>query len=208
MSLDLQKFINTKPIGNIHSGEKDVNNKIHKYDYFTVHIDKSTSELAVEIFNQIYKNPKKLKIRFINQNPIEVYLERYEGVRRKCYGNGKQAVLIGDDGKIQNIECNVEKCPYLLSKKCKYRCRLYFLIDRLENEGIWCYPISSQKGIRNIVSRIIRANRIREDLTKDWYELYLNSEVAPIKGENYIPDIKRIKEINDGLGEIQNKKAV
>lgn len=204
MSLNLQEFVNSRPIGNIHSGEKDENDRIHKYDYFNVHVDKSTPELAVEIFNEVYKNPKKLKIRFVSQNPMEVYLERYDGVRRKCFGNGKEATMLDDKGKKQVISCDAKICQYRQSGKCKYKARLCFLIYGLEQEGLWCYPIGSEKGIRNIVARIVRANRIGEDLTKNWYELYLNSEIAPVKGENYIPDIKKLEEIEDSSNN-QNK---
>ena len=98
-------------------------------------------------------------------------------------------------GKKQNIECNAEKCIFKQKRECKYKARLYFLIEGLENEGVWCYPIGSEKGIRKICARIVRANRLKEDLTKDWYELYLNEEDAPTKGKNYIPDIRKLEKI-------------
>ena len=206
MSLNLENLINSRPIGNIHSGEKSEDDKIHKHDYFNVHLDKSTSSMAVEIFNEVYKNPKTLKIRFINQNPIDVHLERYQGKRRKCFGNGKEATVADDKGNKNTIECNVNTCPYFKSGQCKYRARLYFVIDKLENEGIWCYPFGSEKGIRNIAQRIIRANRIKEDLTKDWYELFLNAEIAPTKGENYIPDIRKLESKNDASDKEKNEE--
>ncbi len=54
-----------------------------------------------------------------------------------------------------------------------------------------CYPVGSEKGNRNIWRRIARANRIGEDLTNDWYELYLRPEDG-VMGKNYIPDIRKI----------------
>ena len=206
MSLNLENLVNSRPIGNIHSGEKDGDDKIHKHDYFNVHLDKSTSSMAVEIFNEVYKNPKTLKIRFVKQNPIEVYLERYQGKRRKCFGNGKEATLLDDKGNKNSVECNVNTCPYFKNGQCKYRARLYFVIDKLENDGVWCYPFGSEKGIRNIVQRIIRANRLNEDLTKDWYELFLNAEIAPTKGENYIPDIRKLEEVSKEKNEEKEDK--
>ena len=40
---------------------------------------------SFEIFNEKYNQPKQLRIKFFNQNPIEVFLERYEGRKRRCY---------------------------------------------------------------------------------------------------------------------------
>ena len=81
MEVDIQELVNNKVIGNVRSGSKGKDDRPIKYPYFDVHIDKSTSEMAVEIFNKLYSNPKSLKIRFLNQNPIHVNLERYEGKR-------------------------------------------------------------------------------------------------------------------------------
>lgn len=206
MGLNLQEFLNDRVIGNVRSGGKGENDRPLKFNYFDVHVDNTTSEMAVEIFNQKYDKPKKLKIRFIKQNPIDVYLERYDGKKRKCFGNNKQAEFLDDNGKKQIIECNAEKCMYKQKRQCKYKARLYFLIEGLENDGVWCYPIGSEKGIRKICARIVRANRLKEDLTKDWYELYLNEEDAPTKGKNYIPDIKKLEKIEVSTKSEENKQ--
>lgn len=208
MGVNLQEFMKDKILGNVRSGARGENDKPIKLAHFDVHEDKTTSALAVEIFNGVYNNPDKLKIRFINQHPIEVFLERYEGRKRKCYGNNKEAIFLDDKGKKQKIECNKD-CPYREEKECKYVAKLYFQIEKLEDEGIWCYPIGSEKGIRRISARIARANRKKEDLTKDWYELFLRAEDAPFKGKNYIPDIRKIETIvsdKKSLSE-ENEKA-
>ena len=197
MGVNLQEFMKDKVLGNVRSGTRGEDDRPIKLAYFDVHTDKSTSALAVELFNQAYNKPNKLKIRFINQHPIEIYLERYEGRKRKCYGNNKQAILVDDKGKNKVIECNANTCPYKQDRSCKFVARLYFIIENLEDEGVWCYPIGSQKGIEKISARIARANRKGEDLTKDWYELFLKAEDAPSKGKNYIPDIKKIEEIEE-----------
>lgn len=195
MGVNLQEFMRDKVLGNVRSGTRDKDDRPVKLAYFDVHEDKTTSSLAVEIFNEKYNQPKQLRIKFLNQNPIEVFLERYEGRKRRCYGNGKQAILIDDKGRKQKIECNVKECPYRDDKTCKFVGKLYFLIEGLEDEGIWCYPIGSEKGIRKISARIARANRKEIDLTDGWYELFLKPEDAPTKGLNYIPDIRKIEEI-------------
>ncbi len=182
-------------IGNVRSGTRGEKDNPVKLAYFDVHTDKSTSELAVEIFNEVYNKPTKLRIKFATQNPLIEGFQKYEGKKLKCYGNGKEARVLDDKGKRQAIECKADKCPYRKNRQCKKVGRLYFILDKLEDEGIWCYPMGSEKGIENIKRRIDRANRIGQDLTADWYELYLRAEDAII-GKNYIPDIRRIETVN------------
>lgn len=145
MGVNLQEFISDKIIGNVRIGYRDVNDVPKKTDYFGVHLDKSTPQLAVDIFNEVYDKPNRLKIRFIEQHPIEVFLERYDGKKRRCYGNCKEAVYTDDKGKKQKIQCQGKKCQYFKDKQCKFVGKLYFLIDKLEDEGIWCYPIRRAK---------------------------------------------------------------
>ena len=111
MGVDLQDFLNDRVIGNVRSGGRGENDRPLKFNYFDVHVDKTTSEMAVEIFSQKYDKPKKLKIRFIKQNPIDVYLERYDGKKRRCFGNNKQAEFTDDNGKKQNIERDLNIIP-------------------------------------------------------------------------------------------------
>lgn len=195
MSVNLQDYFKNSILGNVRIGAKDERGLPIKFPHFDVHIDYTTSELAVEIFNEKYNNPDKLKIRFLNQNPMEIFLERYEGRKRKCYGNSNQAKCVDDKGKVQVINCEGKKCPYKIKKQCKFVAKLYCLIQGLEDEGIWCFPIGGEKGIKKISKRIFRANRIGEDLTKHWYEISLTAEDAPGKGVNYIPDIKKLEEV-------------
>lgn len=194
MEGNMQEYLNNEVIGNVRTGTRGEKDNPIKLAYFDVHTDNSTSELAVEIFSQVYNKPTKLKIKFVDQHPMNIGLQRYEGKRLKCYGNNKQAKVLTDKGERKVIECNSQNCQYKKDKKCKFIGRLYFIIDKLENEGIWCYPMGSEKGIKNIWRRITRANRISEDLTKDWYELYLKPEDA-IYGKNYIPDIKKVESV-------------
>ena len=195
MGVNVQEFVNDKVIGNIKIGKKNEKGNPQKCGYFNVHLDKMTSSLAVELFNEVYDKPDKLKIRFIDQNPMEVHLERYKGNRRVCYGNNREAAFIDDNGKKQRISCNCKKCEFALAKQCKFIGRLYFILDKLEDEGVWCYPTGNQNGISKILKRIARANRIDEDLTKDWYELFLTPEPSSYKGINYVPDIRKISSV-------------
>lgn len=196
MEGNMQKYLNSEVIGNVRTGTRGEKDNPVKLAYFDVHTDNSTSELAVEIFNEKYTQPSSLVIKFVNQKPMDVGFQRYEGKKLKCYGNSKEAREMDDKGKRQTIACNPNECPYRQKRKCKMVGRLYFIIKNLEDEGVWCYPMGSEKGIRNIWRRIARANRIGEDLTNDWYELYLRPEDAAI-GKNYIPDIRKIESVSN-----------
>lgn len=191
MEKNKETYQNDQLLGNVRSGARGEKDNPVKLAYFDVHIDNSTSELAVEIFNEKYHQPKSLKIKFLNQNPMKIGFQRYEGKRLKCYGNGEKARVLDDKGKRQIIECNSNECPYRKEGKCKKVGRLYFVIEKLEFEGFWCYPMGSEEGIENINRRIERANRLGLDLTKDWYELYLRAKDA-IMGKNYIPDMRKV----------------
>ena len=180
-------------IGNVRTGPRGEKDKPIKLPYFDVHLDNSTSSLAVEIFNEVYNHPKCLKIKFVNQNPLVIGFQKYEGKKLVCYGNGNKARRLEEQGKRTNIECNPANCMYRKKGECKRVGRLYFVIKKLEDEGIWCYPMGSEKGIDNIKMRVDRANRIGKDLTADWYELYLKAENG-IMGKNYIPDIRLSEE--------------
>lgn len=180
-------------IGNVRTGTRGEKDKPIKLPYFDVHLDNSTSSLAVEIFNEVYNHPKCLKIKFVNQNPLVIGFQKYEGKKLVCYGNGNKARRLEEQGKRTNIECNPANCMYRKKGECKRVGRLYFVIKKLEDEGIWCYPMGSEKGIDNIKMRDDRANRIGKDLTADWYELYLKAENG-IMGKNYIPDIRLSEE--------------
>lgn len=197
MEVSIQEFVNNNIIGNVRIGTRDVNDRPIKLAHFDVHLDKTTSSLAVSLFNSVYKKPNKLKIRFVNQKPMEVHLERYSGKKRVCYGNNKEAIFIDDKGKKQKISCDVKNCKYADGEQCKFRGRLYFILDKLEDEGVWCYPTGNQNGINKILKTIARANRIGEDLTKDWYELFLTPEPSSYKGINYVPDIRKLESVNN-----------
>lgn len=182
-------------IGNVRSGTRGEKDNPVKLAYFDVHTDNSTSELSVEIFNEKYHQPNKLKIQFASQNPMKIGYQMYEGKKLKCYGNGKEARELDDKGKRKTIQCSETDCIHRKNGKCKKVGRLYFVIDKLKDEGIWCYPMGSEEGIENVSRRIERANRLGIDLTNDWYELYLRAKDT-IKGKNYIPDIKKIESTN------------
>lgn len=203
MEKSLQECIKGNLLGNVRTGTRGENDRPVKLAYFNVHIDKSTPSLAVELFNKAYKNPNKIRIKFVCQKPMVTYYERYEGKRRTCYGNGNKAKVFDEKGKAQIIECNVNDCPYRKKRECKKAARLYFYMEKIpQEEGVWCFPIGSEKGISYIEQRIERANRLGKDLTNSWHELYLISEDAPRGGKNYIPDIR---EITDENLEKQNK---
>lgn len=208
MEKSLQECIKGNLLGNVRTGTRGENDRPVKLAYFNVHIDKSTPSLAVELFNKAYKNPNKIRIKFVCQKPMVTYYERYEGKRRTCYGNGNKAKVFDEKGKAQIIECNVNDCQYRKKRECKKAARLYFYMEKIpQEEGVWCFPIGSEKGISYIEQRIERANRLGKDLTNCWHELYLISEDAPRGGKNYIPDIREITSDNiETLNKQNNEK--
>lgn len=209
MEKSLQECIKGNLLGNVRTGTRGENDRPVKLAYFNVHIDKSTPSLAVELFNRAYKNPNKIKIKFVCQKPMVTYFERYEGKRRQCYGNGNKAKVFDEKGKQKIIECNVDECPYRKNRECKKAARLYFYMEKIpQEEGVWCFPIGSEKGISYIEQRIERANRLGKDLTSCWHELYLISEDAPRGGKNYIPDIREIVDENIKIPNTTNNKEV
>ena len=52
MGMNLQEFMKDKILGNVRSGTRDKDDRPVKLAYFDVHEDKTTSSLAVEIFNE------------------------------------------------------------------------------------------------------------------------------------------------------------
>ena len=208
MEKSLQECIKGNLLGNVRTGTRGENDRPVKLAYFNVHIDKSTPSLAVELFNRAYKNPNKIKIKFVCQKPMVTYYERYEGKRRTCYGNGNKAKVFDEKGKQKIIECNVDECPYRKNRECKKAARLYFYMEKIpQEEGVWCFPIGSEKGISYIEQRIERANRLEKDLTNCWHELYLISEDAPRGGKNYIPDIREMVDENIKIEKLEDKIA-
>lgn len=202
MGMDMKEVLKDNLLGNIRIGTRGNNDRPVKLDYFDVHIDKSTSSMAVELFNEKFNKPKSLIVRFVRDNPMDTYLERYEGRKRMCVGNAKVAISIDENAKKKQIECKYEECEHYKKGKCKLLGRLYFEIKGLEEEGIWCFPVGNQKAIKNnFAKRFARAEKIGEKLTENWYELFLVPEDS-IYGRHYVPDIKKIIDVN------VNKKAV
>lgn len=207
MEKNMMEYLKNNMIGNVRSGTRGEKDNPIKLAYFDVHTDKSTPALAVEIFNDLYKKPTSLKIKLFSKEPMIVGFQKYEGKKLKCFGNGREARVL-EDKKRESIQCDGDNCQYCQKNQCKKVGRLYFYIQGLEDEGVWCFPTGSQKGIRYILRRIERANRIGEDLTKDWYELYLRAEDTGL-GRNYIPDIRKLEDINnqDKIEEDKNKQT-
>lgn len=191
MGVNIQEFVSNTVLGNIRIGARNENDRPVKLDHFDVHIDRTTSSLAVEIFKEKYNNPKKLKIKFIKDNPIDIYYERYEGRKRVCIGNNKQAISIDSKGKKTQINCDCNTCEYAQNRKCKSVGRLYFVVDKLEDEGYWCFPLGNSKAVTNIARKLERAKRLGENITENWYELFLIPEDTAF-GKVYVPDIIKV----------------
>ena len=54
MDKNMREYLNKNLIGNVRSGTRGEKDNPIKLAYFNVHTDKSTPELAVEIFNEVF----------------------------------------------------------------------------------------------------------------------------------------------------------
>lgn len=177
-------------LGNVRTGTRGEKDNPIALSYFDVHKDRSTSMLAVEIFNQTFNKPTELIIKPEGEDALKIYYELYKGKTLKCIGNDKQGKMLNDKGKRENIICNSE-CEYRKNNTCKKRGRLHFRINGIEDEGIWCYPIGSENGIDNIQKYLNYMKRRGVDMSNEWFRLFLEGQYNGTR-KNYIPDIQKI----------------
>ena len=100
MEKSLQECIKGNLLGNVRTGTRGENDRPVKLAYFNVHIDKSTPSLAVELFNKAYKNPNKIRIKFVCQKPMVTYYERYEGNDHQDSGCGDCKAVLQNGWKV------------------------------------------------------------------------------------------------------------
>lgn len=193
----------TDILGNVRTGTKSEKDHPIPLSYFDVHKDKSTSMLAVEIFNETFSKPKELIIKPAKKEPLQIFYERYGGKRIKCYGNNSEAREIDEKGNKVKIECN-ENCKYRQDKTCKRRARFYFRIKGIEEEGIWCYPMGSENGIDNVDRYLKYCKRKNMNIEEMWFRLFLEEQPS-ISGKNYVPDIQKIDTIDKKEPNVENK---
>lgn len=181
-------------IGNVRTGTKSEKDNPVQLNYFDVHQDNSTSMVAVEIFNETFNKPTELIIQPYGTDPLQIFYERYGGKRVKCYGNDKEAMQFDDKGNKTKIGCN-SNCKYRTEKICKKRARFYFRVKEIKDEGIWCYPLGSERGINNIQRYLNYMTRKNVDISKEWFRIFLETKYGA-SGKNFIPDIQRINSYN------------
>lgn len=177
-------------LGNVRTGTKSEKDSPVQLNYFDVHQDNSTSMLAVEIFNEVFDKPKELTVQPYGSKPLQIFYERYAGKRLKCYGNDTEAMQIDEKGNKIKIICN-NNCKFRDGKACKKRARFYFKIKEIEDEGIWCYPLGSERGINNIERYLNYMTRKNIDINNEWFKISLQTKYG-VSGKNYIPDIQKI----------------
>lgn len=162
-------------LGNVRTGTRGEKDNPIALSYFDVHKDRSTSMLAVEIFNQTFNKPTELIIKPEGEDALKIYYELYKGKTLKCIGNDKQGKMLNDKGKRENIICNSE-CEYRKNNTCKKRGRLHFRINGIEDEGIWCYPIGSENGIDNIQKYLEYMKKKGINISNEWFRLFLEGQ--------------------------------
>ena len=137
---------------------KDEKGLPKKLSYFHVEEDKGTTYDMVDIFKKVYPGePRKLKIRFTNENPFNFKYKRYINGKAVCIGNGTKAITVGKDSKNNNtqieVECD-ETCPHRQSGKCKLKGNLKFALDGIDAGGVWNLSTSGGFSLSNIASEI------------------------------------------------------
>lgn len=190
-------------LGNVRTGTKSEKDSPVQLNYFDVHQDNSTSMLAVEIFNEVFNKPTELIIKPYGSKPLQILYERYSGKRVKCYGNDKEAMQVDDKGCRMKIACNSE-CKYRKEKICKRRARFYFKIKEIEEDGIWCYPMGSERGIKNIEKYLNYMEKRNIDINNQWFRIFLQTKYG-VSGKNYVPDIQRVNS-EDNIKNTDNNK--
>lgn len=193
--MNIQNLAKERVIGNIKIGTKKGSNLPKKLDYFNVEEDKVTSEDIVDIFKQLYPNkPTKLKIRFINEEPLKLSYKRYVNHKAVCIGNGNSAKTIGKDsnGKRAKVDivCN-EECPYAIDKTCRLNGSLKFVLDGIEAGGIWSLSTTGKYSLRNIASEIFKYQQAKMSIVNVPFELSLNEVDDPLYGIYYTIDLRR-----------------
>lgn len=192
-------------LGNVRTGTRGEKDNPIALSYFDVHKDRSTSMLAVEIFNQTFNKPTELIIQPEGEDALKIYYELYKGKTLKCIGNDKHGKMLNDKGKRESIMCNSE-CEYRKNNTCKKRGRLHFRIKGIEDEGIWCYPIGSENGIDNIKRYLDYMKKRNIDISNEWFRLFIEGQYNGAR-KNYIPDIQRLNlKSNNGTPQDNNKK--
>jgi len=177
-------------LGNVRTGTRGEKDNPIALSYFDVHKDRSTSMLAVEIFNQTFNKSTELIIKPEGEDALKIYYELYKGKTLKCIGNDKYGKMLNDKGKRENVVCNSE-CEHRKNNTCKKRGRLHFRIKGIEDEGIWCYPIGSENGIENIQKYLDYMKKKDIDISNEWFRLFLEGQYNGAR-KNYIPDIQRL----------------
>lgn len=191
-------------LGNVRTGTRGEKDNPIALSYFDVHKDRSTSMLAVEIFNQTFNKPTELIIKPEGEDALKIYYELYKGKTLKCIGNNKQGKVLNDKGKREDIVCNKD-CEFRKNKTCKRRGRLHFRIKGIEDEGIWCYPIGSENGIDNIEKYLKYMKKRDFNISEEWFRLFLEAQYKGAR-KNYIPDIQRLNLKSNNEQLIDNNK--
>lgn len=180
--------------GSIRIGEKTEKSIPKRLDYFTVHEDTHTTKEVVNQFNNIYKNPKELRIKFLSETPLEINYLRYGKSGLLCKGDGETASALVDK---QWKECQCSKECTHRGNECKLTGRLHFIIKDMNIGGLWRFQTQSYTSIENIMATINFLKCMGVNLTEKEFRLSTEEKTA-------LKDGKTIKYTAVNLKMIEN----
>ncbi len=203
--------------GQVQHGEQLMENnkkKVVDYGYFIAKIRKNNMKQYLDKFNEIIRGSSNIDIKFVNNDPLSIRMERSNQSGAVCYcleneSIGKQI----NKGQWQDIECN-SNCSYLQKdEKGKSACNriawLKFIIPQIATDRIWLMKITGQKSINNLKGYIL-LQKAQGTLLSGTYSMFLEQEEQTNrlgkKYNNYILDIFKREETSLNILTSQQKQ--
>ena len=205
--------------GKIQHGEQQIDGKIKKVKelgYFKAKVDNSFMEYLSNRFLEKYPKEKKLKVRFVDENPLSVRNTRYNQGGTVCYCmENETKAKRKTSNKWETIECT-ENCEHRKIEEgsskpaCNREGRLFFMLPEISSDRIWYMLIRSQKSINRLKDYLEFQKQIGNSLVGDFI-LYLTQEPQTTKTgkifNNYVLGIyKEDLDSNQTIPQIEDNK--
>lgn len=146
-------------------------------------------KFLVNRFEEKFKQPVAITVRFFDENPFTVRQARYNQGGLVCYcmdgsTEGKQNVK----NKWEPIECKKD-CQYRMKKRpgkamCNEEGTLKFMLPEICTDKIWCMKINSQTSIEILRDYIRFQKEIGNSLIGD-YVIFLKEVEHSIEGNKF-----------------------
>ena len=140
-------------LGKIRLGEKALSKNGNPYpkavDYFVC---------PPEVQAVYGEKPRTLDIMFPVNDPDTFFPQWYKRYGSStglvCKGDGETAIMQGQDGEMQEIECIPDECEWYAKKHCRRLANLQFLLPKVPGLGVWQIDTTSFYSIININSSL------------------------------------------------------